>query len=464
MPLSNLDEVPWSQLTHAYGTAEDVPKLLRQLETEATDATYEDSALYHLYGNIWHQGTVYEATSYAVPFLLELARDVALPKRQGVVGLLGAIANGSSYLDVHEDFMADIGVDGVGSAEHLETKEKELQWVTNARTEVAKGIDLFLELTYERSAMKLTAAETLFYLSDFDDRIEKRTREMLAEATDPIEEVCFLTMLSNSKTVDPGGAMFVDRLSHESRIVRRVATAICLSKKLCLDSILFREQMMEAVLAADHEILAEEFPFDSNPLHYLPNHCLDEFTAEEKKEAIEHLHRRLKALEINSEQVELLLDLAFPEEEDENFRSLTTKELTENQRQVLGSLLVAFKSDPEELRSLDLGNWGLPEYRRDLKNLIEGKPPNKIDKTLPLLGTEHDPRLTVQLINLKPGSRVHHRYFGFGTIKAYDEIEGDWEIEFDEEGTHFFSFRQKDLSPESWWSRFLGRYTFKNQW
>ena len=70
--MHGLDEIPWHTLHHAYGTAEDVPQLLRQLQTAEPDADNEDSPLWHLYGNIWHQGTVYEATSHAVPFLIQL--------------------------------------------------------------------------------------------------------------------------------------------------------------------------------------------------------------------------------------------------------------------------------------------------------------------------------------------------------------------------------------------------------
>lgn len=60
--MQGLDDIPWSTLHHAYGTAEDVPELLRQLQTADPDVRNEDSPLWQLFGNIWHQGTVYEAT------------------------------------------------------------------------------------------------------------------------------------------------------------------------------------------------------------------------------------------------------------------------------------------------------------------------------------------------------------------------------------------------------------------
>src|SRR5262249_20568719 len=48
----------------------------------------------HMYGNIFHQGTRYEATAYAVPFLLEVMADPDGQGRAEVLGLLSAIATG----------------------------------------------------------------------------------------------------------------------------------------------------------------------------------------------------------------------------------------------------------------------------------------------------------------------------------------------------------------------------------
>lgn len=56
--LENLDKVNWANLTHAYGEASDVPALL--LELASPDAATRKEAHYYLYGNIIHQGMVYE--------------------------------------------------------------------------------------------------------------------------------------------------------------------------------------------------------------------------------------------------------------------------------------------------------------------------------------------------------------------------------------------------------------------
>ncbi|RAY15772.1 HEAT repeat domain-containing protein [Actinomadura craniellae] len=91
-PLDGLDAVEWSELGHAYGTAGDVPSLLRELRS--ADESERHGALGELYGNIFHQGSRYPASAPAVPFLLALAADPATPDRDAVVQLLSALAIG----------------------------------------------------------------------------------------------------------------------------------------------------------------------------------------------------------------------------------------------------------------------------------------------------------------------------------------------------------------------------------
>lgn len=76
--LDRLDEAGWAGLSHAYGSAEDVPALLRQAGSGGDGA---GDAISELYGSLFHQGTVYPATAAAVPFLAELARSAPAPPR-----------------------------------------------------------------------------------------------------------------------------------------------------------------------------------------------------------------------------------------------------------------------------------------------------------------------------------------------------------------------------------------------
>lgn len=95
--LTRLDEIDWSKLKHAYGEASDVPVLIRDLLSN--DEEVRQNAIYELFGNIWHQGTVYEASSYTVPFLQELLRMPETPDKMMIADLLAEMADGNPYLE-----------------------------------------------------------------------------------------------------------------------------------------------------------------------------------------------------------------------------------------------------------------------------------------------------------------------------------------------------------------------------
>lgn len=86
--LAGVDDVPWQDLRHAYGPADDVPALLRALALGSGEA---DDPLETLCGSICHQGSVYSATPYAVSFLARIA--AAGIRAVAVLGLLGWIAD-----------------------------------------------------------------------------------------------------------------------------------------------------------------------------------------------------------------------------------------------------------------------------------------------------------------------------------------------------------------------------------
>jgi catechol 2,3-dioxygenase-like lactoylglutathione lyase family enzyme len=89
--LTGLDEVNWSSVNHAYGSATDVPDLLRALTSENFDV--RDHAHEMLIGNIVHQGTIYEASIATIPFLMKILDAHNLDKT-AALDLLGYITFG----------------------------------------------------------------------------------------------------------------------------------------------------------------------------------------------------------------------------------------------------------------------------------------------------------------------------------------------------------------------------------
>lgn len=86
---TGIDEVDWASLRHAYGSAEDVPGLLRGLAS--ADPAERETALDGMYGAVHHQGDVYDSTLACLPFLLALVASEAVPERGGIVELLVSI-------------------------------------------------------------------------------------------------------------------------------------------------------------------------------------------------------------------------------------------------------------------------------------------------------------------------------------------------------------------------------------
>lgn len=89
---TGIDEVAWASMKHAYGSAEDVPRLLRALASPSPQE--RERALDGMYGAVHHQGDVYDSTLACIPFLFTLVARAELPDRSGIVELLVSIGGG----------------------------------------------------------------------------------------------------------------------------------------------------------------------------------------------------------------------------------------------------------------------------------------------------------------------------------------------------------------------------------
>ncbi|MEU6787320.1 hypothetical protein ABZ912_49725 [Nonomuraea angiospora] len=94
---AGLDEIGWGRMRHAYGSAAEVPGLLRDLIDP--DPAVRESALDGIYGAVHHQGDVYPCTVAAIPFLVRIAERPDLPGRAGVVELLAGVGSAAPAAD-----------------------------------------------------------------------------------------------------------------------------------------------------------------------------------------------------------------------------------------------------------------------------------------------------------------------------------------------------------------------------
>lgn len=87
--LDQVAAVAWDELYHAYGPASDVPGQIAAVLVGDDETRAE--AWWNLWGNIHHQGTIYEATVPAVPILLGIAGWSDHPDRAEALMMLREI-------------------------------------------------------------------------------------------------------------------------------------------------------------------------------------------------------------------------------------------------------------------------------------------------------------------------------------------------------------------------------------
>lgn len=101
---NGLDDIDWASMEHAYGSAAEVPSLLRAMRS--ANAEERTEAFGEFYGAVYHQNSVYEPTAASLPFLFEMACDTDTPDRAAVVQLIVGIGDDAlsrldgDYLDL----------------------------------------------------------------------------------------------------------------------------------------------------------------------------------------------------------------------------------------------------------------------------------------------------------------------------------------------------------------------------
>ncbi|WP_331749964.1 hypothetical protein OG529_36150 (plasmid) [Streptomyces longwoodensis] len=188
--LAGLDDIDWAALGHAYGSAEDVPGQLRAVcgpDEEARDRAFGD-----LFNTIYHQGTRYSASPYAVPFLARIAVAGLASARADALMLLTRLA-----VDWHDEYDLPLGINtaawraaAVSPEECLreydeaiaaETDEERLKNLREVRAYCAAGhpIDAREGALRSYDAVRAQLPVLLELLGDQDPEIRTRTAYLL---------------------------------------------------------------------------------------------------------------------------------------------------------------------------------------------------------------------------------------------------------------------------------------------
>lgn len=267
--LETLDAVDWEDLDHAYGEATDIPDLIRALAFGTAEA--REQAHDALYGNLWHQNTVFEATAYAVPFLLELLGAPDVPEKDWILQYLHALSHGTSFIDVHQHipFMASgafarMKADG----EFDDALAEELSWVQEAFEEVQEGVPLYAALLDDPEPPVRTSAA--FVLSGFcagkESSIEALASRLIVES-DASVRASLLRALGMAAQGDPSSvSVCTEALPAETDPLPQVAAAMALVQLMRENAPDTAVQVLVAALSAPETLEARynKLPWTEN--------------------------------------------------------------------------------------------------------------------------------------------------------------------------------------------------------
>ncbi|GCE12280.1 hypothetical protein [Tengunoibacter tsumagoiensis] len=150
-----LRQVPWATLRHAYGSAEDTPQHLLDLLSDEDEI--RNGALDRLWASICHQGSVYEASCAAVPFLIEILQQVSGTVKASILALLAGVAHTEWYAKRSQRGLT-MNQDGASSYHEWWSFESFLQkdgniyhqpeWLVKAHKLVGEGMPVYLTLLH----------------------------------------------------------------------------------------------------------------------------------------------------------------------------------------------------------------------------------------------------------------------------------------------------------------------------
>jgi HEAT repeat protein len=181
--LENMRKIDWSALEAATGSAQAVPALIHDLTSDDPDVAEE--ALLGLSASIWEHGIVFDSTSAAVPFLIELLQRDAAHDPAGVLDLLAQIAESRDVQEVslppsHEyQFMPEGGED-------YEKDEEEMAWSQQAYDAVAAGMAIYRKLLLNDEPTVRTSAAALLELFPVASRENAAALKQALEVEDDI--------------------------------------------------------------------------------------------------------------------------------------------------------------------------------------------------------------------------------------------------------------------------------------
>jgi HEAT repeat protein len=181
--LEDLDSIPWAELEHAYGSAEDIPPLIRALLSP--DGDERENAQFMLYMGPLHQGTVTSSVPPIARFLIEMLEDENTPDRAWMARFLGSAAGVcDSCVDIDYDAIPK-SIQEKFASRDPEVVQQEAELHTQLCDVLRNSFSLFIELlTSPDVGLRATIPVLLARLNCKDTSQQKTFINQLASETD----------------------------------------------------------------------------------------------------------------------------------------------------------------------------------------------------------------------------------------------------------------------------------------
>lgn len=243
--LEALNAIDWSHVSGCYGWSEEIPSAIRGLVSE--DPTERGTALGTLWMSLEHQGSVYEASALAVPFLLAILAD---PQTQGKRQLIHFLAHlgcrglylGHWYIDLSTRLAFQYQEEGHGPISQ-EVIDRHRKWEEETHQGFRKGLDTLLPLLSDPDPA--IREEIAFLLAAFpEDRsrlLPSLMAQFQAETREPVQCSLLLCLGYLSTPTSDAAQMLTYYLEHgETELLQFTA-----ARALCT---LLKEQASEKVV------------------------------------------------------------------------------------------------------------------------------------------------------------------------------------------------------------------------
>lgn len=226
-----LDGINWASLKHAYGSAGDVPDMIRRLAS--SDESERHEALHAAYGNIFHQGTRYEATPKAIPFLIRLAgRPNGDPAAtQEVLELITHCVAG--YFNATYGPKTGSGAIWGSETRPMEDYGETSQILQDCEAAAEPAMSVCIRLLGERAAAsRMAALHLIAALHRYADRYEMvpRLRELYAKEIDVNVRAMLAFALTHVLPVGSEQPLVDIARTDADDLVRVVATMGCIRR------------------------------------------------------------------------------------------------------------------------------------------------------------------------------------------------------------------------------------------